>query len=161
MGQIDRARDAEAALAHHLLENLLAALQAAVRREHGIQRDGTVGMEAHPVVREYRVRLRRQRGIGGDQHPHAGAPQCRGDGVELPENPFLGFAFLRRISDLLECIARRGLRIKPKLAGLTMSTAPALCGSWPGLMGAGMEKHYIRRSRSAKHVDRARQFHQG
>src|ERR1700677_315526 len=89
MREIHGARNAESPVTHDLLQNLVAALPAPVRRQHGIQRHGAVVMKADPVVWEYGIRLGRIRTVGYDEDLHACSLQACRQTLELAQHNIL------------------------------------------------------------------------
>ena len=142
MREIDRAHDAESALAYHSVEDLLAPLATAIGRQHGIQRHGAVEMKADPVIGKYGVRLHRLRRIGGDQHFHAGPLERLRQGVELRQGEALRFGGIGRSRRLLEGVARGGLRIEAKARRPHHEHGPGALRLWARIRGAGMARHY-------------------
>src|SRR5258708_8514043 len=114
MRQIHGTRDAKSAVAHDLLQTLVAALPAAIRRQHGIERDRAIMVQAHPIIGENGIRLPRFVAIGGDEHLHTGALQSARQAVEFAQRRLL-WIVSRSLSRLhLEGITGGGLRIAAK-----------------------------------------------
>ena len=111
--QVDGASD-EKACAPQLLDRFGAAFRAARRRHHRIEHDGSVGMEADPVVREAGVGLRRLRRVFGHVHFDTGGPQAIDETVEFAQ---CRRSIARRGAGLLEAVRRSGFRVRAETRG--------------------------------------------
>ena len=83
--EIEQPRNRVAAVEHQVLHQLRPPLAASRRREHRIEHDRAVIVEAHPVVRKHRVRAARLRPIVHRVDDDSRAAQCCNRLVELHE----------------------------------------------------------------------------
>ncbi len=81
--EIEQARDGVVTALHQLLQQLRSPLAAPRRREHRVQHDRAVVVEAHPVVRKHGIRAAGLRPVLEHVHRHTGGAQGGDHGVEL------------------------------------------------------------------------------
>ena len=91
------------------------------------------GMKTHPVIGDIASGFASSGVISGDQHFHPGILHRLRQGVEFGQGEELRVGSLRQVGGLLEGIAgESGLGIEAKTRRpAPLSTARALCGSWP------------------------------
>ena len=112
--EVEHAPYLETGLSNRCIDDFLAALRAPVLGVHRIQHHGSIGVKAHPVVREHRVGFDRRICVWSHAHPHALRGQRCRKSVEFAQRP------LRRVANapgMLEAIGARGLRVVAEVSG--------------------------------------------
>ena len=94
LAQVDHLSDLKAKLIDEPIENVGATLGAPIGCLHGIQHDSTIRMEAHPVVRKYRIGCMWLGRVIDNHNIDACGTQCVNQGVKF---------FLSRLLLLLRC----------------------------------------------------------
>ena len=83
VAEVEQPRHGKAAPLLERDEQFHAALEPAARRQHRVEHDRPVVMQADPVVREHAVRARRAGRLVDRMNLDAGAAQCRDQRIEL------------------------------------------------------------------------------
>ena len=106
--EVEQAVDPASAPGGERRNQFQATFESSVAREHRIQHDGAVGMQAHPVVRKNGVRAHRCRDVGGNRHGDARRTQLQREGIEF------------RAGTLIRCTGQAGLVTLEAIARLRL-----------------------------------------